>query len=124
MGEEVGPSYRLVGVEFRVDVDCDEGCEKSGQTQHYERKWSIILLASLCTVTTTNTYLLRKWGIKRRPGMKRNAGNVMRLKMPKTTKPPKSPDANMEDRCYRQSITCSQTSCKTNLIIDNPLYNG
>jgi hypothetical protein len=45
------------------------------------------------------SYFLRKWGIKRRPGMRRKAGKVMRLNMPKTTTKERIAHAKIEDRC-------------------------
>jgi hypothetical protein len=46
------------------------------------------------------SYFRVKCGINRRPGINRNAGNVILLKTPKTTKNPKIPDANADERCW------------------------
>ena len=46
-----------------------------------------------------DSYFLIKWGINRRPGMSRNAGNVIRLNMPKTTTNARIDEAKNEDRC-------------------------
>lgn len=45
------------------------------------------------------TYLLSSWGIKRKPGNTRNAGKVMRLKIPKTEMMPRMVHARREERC-------------------------
>jgi hypothetical protein len=43
------------------------------------------------------SYFLMKWGISRSPGMKIQAGKVIRLNIPKTTTNAKSAEAMMED---------------------------
>ena len=50
----------------------------------------------------TGAYLLMRWGIKRTPGKTRNAGKVMRLKIPKTAIMPKMVLARREERCCQK----------------------
>jgi len=45
------------------------------------------------------SYFLIKWGIKRRPGIRRNAGKVMRLKIPNTTTKARMAVAKEFDLC-------------------------
>ena len=47
------------------------------------------------------TYFLMRWGIRRRPGIIKNAGNVMRLNTPKTTTSASMEEVKTEERfCY------------------------
>jgi len=52
---------------------------------------------SLFSISEGRTYCLMKCGINRRPGIIRNAGNVIRLKMPKTTTSAKIAEVKAED---------------------------
>lgn len=53
------------------------------------------------------THFRAKWGIKRNAGMNRNAGNVMRLKNPKTTKKANNADAKGDVRCCKPVSQCT-----------------
>lgn len=46
------------------------------------------------------THLRLKCGRSRSPGIATNAGNVIRLNVPKTSKSPSMPDVNTEERRY------------------------
>ena len=50
---------------------------------------------------STETYFLMKWGINRSAGIIKNAGKVIRLKIPKTTTKARIADANADDRCCK-----------------------
>lgn len=46
------------------------------------------------------TYFRWKWGIRLSEGSNRNAGNVMRLKTPVTTRKPRRDEAKTPERFY------------------------
>jgi len=57
-------------------------------------------------------YFFAKWGIRRRAGIIKNAGNVILLKDPKTTRIASSPDANGDVRCC--GWVSSERPCREN----------
>ena len=61
--------------------------------------WLVSDRHALRVGVTGGAYLLMRWGIKRTPGKTRNAGKVMRLKIPKTAIMPKMVLARREERC-------------------------
>jgi hypothetical protein len=52
---------------------------------------------------------LKKSGIRRRPGISKNAGKVILLKTPNTTTPARMADENSEDRCLFSTIRWIKT---------------
>jgi hypothetical protein len=71
---------------------------------------------------STDSYFLMKWGINRSAGIIKNAGKVIRLKIPKTTTKARIADANAEDRCCKDcQLVFQQTTKVSYLILHNPM---
>lgn len=50
------------------------------------------------------TYFFKKWAPRRSPGISKKAGNVTRLKRPKTPTMPSTNDARIDEFCYAMSV--------------------
>ena len=70
---------------------------------------------------STETYFLMKWGINRIAGIIKNAGKVIRLKIPKTTTKARIADANADDRCCKDCQLEFQEPEASYLILHNPM---
>jgi hypothetical protein len=57
-----------------------------------------LLLSAMFWETKLGSYFLMKWGINRRPGIRRKAGKVIRLNIPKTTINARRAEATTEER--------------------------
>lgn len=88
----------MIRIKSRVQIDGNKSCKKSREHSRNKSKWSCGTLARVLQ-GNKGAYFLKKWGIRRRPGMRRNAGNVILLKIPNTTTDASIAVANREERC-------------------------
>lgn len=89
------------GVEGCVEVDGEEGGEEGGSYHGKKSKRSGGWLAVVFEGEGV-MYFLTKWGIKRRPGIRRNAGKVIRLKIPKIITDARIAEAKELDLCCKR----------------------
>ncbi|KAF4505353.1 hypothetical protein G6O67_007311 [Ophiocordyceps sinensis] len=99
---EACPGQGPRGVEGGIQRDGNDSGDKGSRNENCKRQRTARISDSVALHVLEDervTYLFKKWGIRRRLGINKKAGKVMRLNMPKTATTPSTVEARSDDCC-------------------------